>query len=344
MTPTQQLVNPEIRWEDPKTRNIPPVDWLVDDLVARGGISLIYGDPGAGKSVLGLWIAMTVAAGIKFAGRPEKGSEAVLYLGGDSGLQILNSHLSKFEVGLGLSSSPDKVLHISAHQDVEIGTDEGIALLKASIVEHGYNLVIVDTLITYKPHDAESNDYDAMSKMLSRVRREICEVHGTSFLFFHHTNKSGGFMASMAFMGSVDMFFKMARDDSNTTTIRCEKSKIGDEPDPLSFQWTNTPGMVGGKMVTFTKIPVVKNPSVPAAVQAQTKLRSVLAFLDLYGTNDGWANMTQIRTGLSGAGVTIGKEKLAEILDDLSQTGRVEFRVGDLKNAHEYRASKGATI
>lgn len=41
----------------------PAVEWLVEGLIARGAVTLLAGAPGAGKSLLGQWLAAAAVNG-----------------------------------------------------------------------------------------------------------------------------------------------------------------------------------------------------------------------------------------------------------------------------------------
>src|SRR5438105_15332889 len=51
-----------------RRRRPPPVAWLIEGLCARGALSLLAGQPKAGKSLFGLALAGGVAAGGRVAG------------------------------------------------------------------------------------------------------------------------------------------------------------------------------------------------------------------------------------------------------------------------------------
>src|SRR4051794_23177876 len=63
---------------------LPPVPWLVSGLLARGEVTLLYGRPGLGKSLLALCICDGVARGAFAAGyHCEPGR--VVYIDGENG-------------------------------------------------------------------------------------------------------------------------------------------------------------------------------------------------------------------------------------------------------------------
>ncbi|MGH9815734.1 MAG: AAA family ATPase, partial [Candidatus Acidiferrales bacterium] len=69
-------------WEQiPGVRDLKPqrVEWLVDGMVPRGGVTLIAGESGTGKTWLGLLLADGVSKGTTFLGRNCQRAD-VLYL------------------------------------------------------------------------------------------------------------------------------------------------------------------------------------------------------------------------------------------------------------------------
>ena len=64
----------------------PPPAWLVKPLIADDGISILYGQPGSGKSLLALCAALTAVTGVGFAGLvpPAEPVGTVMYIDWDS--------------------------------------------------------------------------------------------------------------------------------------------------------------------------------------------------------------------------------------------------------------------
>lgn len=63
-------------------RNMPPVEWLVDGLLTKHGFSVLYGEPGAGKSFLAIDMALSVAYGKAWHDNAVQRG-AVLYIAGE---------------------------------------------------------------------------------------------------------------------------------------------------------------------------------------------------------------------------------------------------------------------
>jgi AAA domain len=72
ITPYRLLTDIEIE-------NLPPPEWLIDALIPRNALVVLYGEPGIGKTFLALDWAMSVAAGRTWLGRTVQQGH-VLYL------------------------------------------------------------------------------------------------------------------------------------------------------------------------------------------------------------------------------------------------------------------------
>lgn len=83
--------------------------YVIDGLIPERSLGLLVGDSGLGKSPLAYQMAICVAAGIPFLGRPTQQTR-VLFLDFENGLHDVNSLVTSLSAHLGLAAPPDNLL------------------------------------------------------------------------------------------------------------------------------------------------------------------------------------------------------------------------------------------
>lgn len=171
------------------------VDWMVEDLLVRGGFSVMAGPPKTGKSTLVRQLIKAVCEGGTFLGRGvEQGS--VAYLTFEEQPSILKEQFDK----IGITEDHN----ISIHVGGIVGQDT-LADFEEAIEDMKPDLVIIDTLFEMSNLD-DINGYKATYDFL-RIIRNIARKNDTHILGVHHTNKLGQFMGSQAIYAAVDTMF-----------------------------------------------------------------------------------------------------------------------------------------
>jgi hypothetical protein len=204
---------------------IPPPDLLIDGVLHRDTLSVLYGRPGAGKSFVALDLALTVAAGIGWHGRATVRGP-VIYAAAEGGS------------GLGMR----RRAWLTAHKllDPAIGfhllldrwnllDPADVAAASALVERLQPALVVVDTLSRSMP-GANENAPEAMSAAvdaLDRIR-SAARAHLTAV---HHSPVDGSRpRGHSALEGAADTIIETTRDD-NTVTLKAAKQKDA-EPFP----------------------------------------------------------------------------------------------------------------
>lgn len=115
-------------------------EYRLEPLLVEKQANLFYGPGGAGKSYLAAFLALLIDIPWPAAGFiPEPGK--VLYLDYEAGTDELSERLSALRGGLGIEV-PCQVLYRFCHQPVA----NDIAEIQRLIIEHGIELVIVDSV------------------------------------------------------------------------------------------------------------------------------------------------------------------------------------------------------
>jgi KaiC/GvpD/RAD55 family RecA-like ATPase len=187
----------------------PPRSWIIPDLIANKGLTVLLGGSKIGKSWLSLQMAYAVAAGTYALGKIKVEQKNVLYvdleetwelvhdramslqlqkLGGEGRLSICTSY----------PSNNAKALQSYLYQNSET------------------KFVIIDTMQKFLRIE-NLNDYAEVVNKLSPVK-ELADAYGVSILMLHHTRKGNGAdnwtddgLGSQAIVGTADNIIKLGR-------------------------------------------------------------------------------------------------------------------------------------
>lgn len=154
------------------------LEWLVDGLLTRGGMSVISGRPKSGKSTLARQMSISVSRGEQFLNRDTKKGQ-VLYIA----LEEQESMLSAQFAALGRTEDDDILVHVGGLS----GSQEVFNQLRNIVVENKPALLIIDTLALMANFENQNN-YTEVNGVLSKYRT-LARESGTHVLFVHHSNK-----------------------------------------------------------------------------------------------------------------------------------------------------------
>lgn len=179
------------------------ISWLVDDILPTGGFSILVAKPKVGKSTLGRNLALAIARGVSFLGRPTLRGPVIYYA-----LEEKRAEVRRHFKDMGATG------------DEEIYTYAGGAPVDA--LKHIFNiatqikpaLIIIDPLFRLA-RVRDGNDYAQVTQALEPILRLARET-GAHVLCIHHASKGertggDGVLGSTAILGSVDTSLFMKR-------------------------------------------------------------------------------------------------------------------------------------
>jgi hypothetical protein len=241
--PTQQI-SERIRGFDDipdiMTMQIPPIEWLVDGLIARGTLTLWAGTDGTAKTFLAQKMAIAVAAGGAFLGRRCQRCP-VLYLDFENPAFAVQERLNL------MAGGPISGLRIWGtwveQQPPQIGNE-----LLLSIAKDTKPLIIVDPFLY--AHGADENSSTEMASVMQCLR--YCAAAGGAVIIIHHPAKTEGSTGrgSSAIRGACDVaFLQEMSDETGLITLACTKNRFGErhsvtirpDYDDGSFAVTDSP-------------------------------------------------------------------------------------------------------
>lgn len=175
-----RVVNPAEYISMPRPR----LDWLVPSYIPHPGLVLLIGEPKAGKSFLGLQVAMYVASGISFLNQPVQPAK-VLYLQFDTSEVVWRQRLVDIQkVGIVLSPNLYFLHPDDQPTRMNILSQESQAVIADSIHACDPKLVVVDVL--RECHSSDEQDSTEM-KIVGDVLMHL--TRGRTLLLIHHTHK-----------------------------------------------------------------------------------------------------------------------------------------------------------
>ena len=181
---------------------LPPPAWLIDGIVPTGGLVGLYGPPGHGKSFLALDMALSVATGCPWQGRPVL-SGFVLYVSAEGGTGIGK----RVQAWLAHHQAHPKSANVAwLIESIAVLSDSGdMDVLLGRINDEVTDcpvLVVIDTLA--RCFDGDENQQEDMGRFIQgvdRLRREF----GATVLVVHHTRLAGDReRGNTAFRGAAD--------------------------------------------------------------------------------------------------------------------------------------------
>lgn len=176
--------------------NYTPTRWKVENLSPGGGIGLLAGIPGIGKTFLVLAAALSSATGGKWLGRFACEKGRVLLILGEEDENAVLERLDLLYAGLGLSRETGDALPVEflIQQGIQVVDAEGNldAAFEGQVREFQPDLLIIDPL--RRVHGLDENDSLAMSRLFNAFRQVTTIPANTcSILLTHHLRKRNEF-------------------------------------------------------------------------------------------------------------------------------------------------------
>lgn len=214
-----------------------PPEWLVRGVLETDSLALLFGASGCGKSFVAVDLALSVATGTPFHGRPVRQGPVVYIAGeGRNGLGrrfdawCAHHQTSRKGAPIAVSRSSAKFLTAENLKDVAEALDE-FAQSKGVPA-----LILVDTLArNFGPGD--ENSTQDMSRFIDAVDAMRLRYPGCTVLIVHHVGLTDKHRprGNGALTGGVDIEYRLERSDS-TLTMSNLKMKDGPEPAPIAFE------------------------------------------------------------------------------------------------------------
>jgi hypothetical protein len=222
--------------------NLPEPDWLLRDFIQEGGLTIIHGDPGSGKSLVMMdWANVLSAHGgeWKWAGRERKERTPALYIMGE-GIGGLKGRILAWQQERHLEYTPDvhyvlQPVDLRKHGGQRSPEQEE---LLEYVVANGITAVFIDTLAATFGAGNENMQQD-MNEYLQTLW-DFQEA-GAAVIVAHHDAKgTKDLRGSSVLKGAADTVVQMEGDFGdaglNMTTMYLRKQKDGMPFSPIQLK------------------------------------------------------------------------------------------------------------
>ena len=212
---------------------LPPVEWLIDGLIPDKSLSMMYGEPGCGKTFVALDMALSIAHEAQWQLQGTMGGQ-VVYVAGE-GVGGLKKRISAWHIHRKLSPRAPFIVVPASVDLMDIYNTQDLHTTIRAASKGPVRLVIFDTLARSMTGDENSSqDIGQAVRAMDQVRESFdCAV-----MAIHHSGKdsSRGARGSSAILGAVDASMRIER-VGETISLTVEKQKDAEMMAPL---WMNS--------------------------------------------------------------------------------------------------------
>jgi len=201
---------------------VPEYDWLVQDLIAKGDVVMVAGDPGVGKSWLTHDLALCVA-GLRneWLGMEVHGNGPVVIVDQENPQVTARKRLAL--LGMEQKTAVSANLHYLWYQGVRLDTQAEMLFEYCEIVRP--RLLILDSIS--RMHFKNENSAEDMNPLMNGGIYPIARELETTVILIHHLAKHGGARGSTALPAATDL---------NLSVRQQVRGKAGQEVE-TGLQW-----------------------------------------------------------------------------------------------------------
>lgn len=206
------------------------INWLVEGIIERDSLNLLFGEPGAGKSLFALDWAFCMAAGIDWHGYRIQQTDVVIVAG--EGFAGLARRLKALEVKYNRKTPERLFISQRPAQLLDEKNAQWVAdSIKALCPNPG--LVIIDTL--HRNMEGDENSSQDIAKFVNNLDNYLKPL-GAAVLVVHHSghgqkDRSRG---SSSIRAAMDGEFSATKGEAGIV-LSCHKAKDFEAFKPLQF-------------------------------------------------------------------------------------------------------------
>jgi len=158
-------------------------------MIPAAGCVFLAGAPKSGKSWFGLDLALAVASGGDYLGRPVENPGRVLLVDTETPARQLQDRVRKLAHGRNLESGALAQLALMHGERLRLDQGEGFQALLASVMQYTPRLILLDCLVRF--HGLDENSAQEMAWFLGQLR-ELTRVCDSTLVLVHHLAKGAG--------------------------------------------------------------------------------------------------------------------------------------------------------
>ena len=263
-------------------KNMPPVKWLINDVITSHGLSVLYGAPGVGKSFIAIDMALSIAYGRDWHDKTVDGG-LVLYIAGE-GVGGLGKRVKAWQSHYNLEDdAPFLVLPLAVQFREQADIDKLIETISA--IEGKIKCVVIDT-VARSMVGMEENSSTEIGIFVSACD-SIKQMFDCAVLAIHHSGKdaSRGMRGSNALLGAVDTSLMLKKSGDNIV-LNTEKQKDAEPIDDMAFALEQV-ALIGETSAVVKRVEKkVEQKKEKALNENEIELHNLMVeLLDRYNTN-----------------------------------------------------------
>lgn len=236
--------------------NMPPPTWLIHEMIAEEGLSVIYGDPGAGKSFIAIDMALRTSHAMDWHGKDAKAT-GVLYIAGE-GVRGLGKRVKgwKRQHDMEGVDAPFLLVPVAVQLLDEKQRAKLIRTIRAAIQRAGFQigLIVIDT-VSRALAGSDENGQETMSAFVAACD-EIRNEFNCAVLAVHHSgkDKEKGMRGSTVLLGGCDASIRVSKSEK-IVTLKTEKQKDAEEAEPIYMEMRKVEWATGLEEPQSTLVP-----------------------------------------------------------------------------------------
>ena len=174
----------DVKWLDFDFEVPPePPSYMVDGLFERGTVNIVSSDTGAGKTWLSCSLIAAALGKTEWLGRSVE-ARRLIAIDEENPAAVIRARLR----ALGVTNEQVDCLRYSSRQGVSLGEAGWNAWLLGQAVEHGADLILVDTVMAATNISEVNDNTEAVS--IYKGLRAIAEEADLAVVLFHHHRKT----------------------------------------------------------------------------------------------------------------------------------------------------------
>jgi hypothetical protein len=212
-----------------------PIEWLLENILEQSSLNLLFGEPGAGKSLFALDWALCIAAGLEWHGYRTKQTDVVIVAG--EGFAGLARRLRALECKYQLKAPANLFVSTRPAQLMDPLNAQAVAHSVKELCPNP-GLIIIDTL--HRNMEGDENSSQDIGKFISNLDTYLKPL-GAAVLIVHHSghgqkDRSRG---SSSIRAAMDGEFSATKNEE-AIVLSCHKAKDFEAFKPLQFSLKRT--------------------------------------------------------------------------------------------------------
>lgn len=217
------------------------IEWIIKDLIPRGGLVLIAGKSKTLKSFITTLMGFCVSYGLKFLGEYETSEGKWLYIDEENPKMMTKGRNELIRNGLNIP--PTKEFGYILHGNIKVDKQGEVTKLIRFIEEFKPEVVVLDSLIRFLSASTDENSSTDISNIFTTLR-QISIDYDVAFVIIHHMGKAGDKKGIDKVRGSTDivnavdcvLLFDRENTQSPYIDVSQEKNRFDREIEPFTIE------------------------------------------------------------------------------------------------------------